>query len=94
MMTGARRLRENIDGVEHDILNIPGVTVFGGDFDVVVPEGHYFAMGDNRDRSSDSRAWRFLPEENLGGKAFLIWMNWDWKQDGIVDWHRLGNGIK
>jgi len=56
-------------------------------FACTVPPGHYFMMGDNRDQSSDSRYWGFVPDENIKGRAFLVWMNFG-------DLRRIGTKIE
>jgi len=66
---------------------------------VVVPEGHYFMMGDNRDNSADSRSWGFLPHENVVGEALLIYFSWDhtkpfWDLLDSVRWARVTNLIR
>lgn len=82
------RLIEDLDGVQHSILIDPRRR--SQDQRLVVPEGHYFVMGDNRNYSNDSRYWGFVPDENVVGKAFLIWFAWDSANGGGVNWNRIG----
>lgn len=92
-MTGAGVFDEQLGEANHQILVLRGhdpQRAFEGEWEV--PEGHYFVMGDNRDASEDSRFWGFVPEQNLVGRAFLIWMNWDGKVGG-VDFSRVGTVI-
>lgn len=79
----------SVNGVPLEEPYINGTAAYRGS-SWVVPEDHYFVMGDNRNNSSDSRAWSFLPRDDIVGKAWLIY----W---GIEDWglvphfrHQLG----
>jgi signal peptidase I len=86
-----KQYEEKLGNQSHRLLNdeqrpafVPGADKFPGyegcNYTVEgvtckVPEGHYFMMGDNRDNSMDSRYWGFVPEKNIVGKAFFVWMN-------------------
>ena len=61
-------------------------------FSCTVPAGEYFMMGDNRDQSSDSRYWGFVPDDHIRGRAFFIWFNWD--DLSSLAFRRVGSGIR
>ena len=80
--------KTEVGNVTHQILNNPLPFNYAPYFfkqegqtdgEWVVPEGHYFVMGDNRDNSEDSRFWGFVPEQNIVGKATFIWLSLDKK---------------
>lgn len=87
----ALRVREDLGLMRHDILIHESRP--GRDGQWIVPPGNYFMVGDNRDNSNDSRAWGFVPEENLVGEAVGIWLNLDLNQ-GCADWGRVAKGIE
>lgn len=84
--------QESLDAGEYHVL-LHERSPSGELHEVTVPDDMYFTLGDNRDRSADSRMWGFVPDDYLVGRAFLIWMSWD-VHNNRVDWGRIGERIQ
>ena len=89
---GETLVSEELGSVTHDIL-VHGGAPSAREGEFTVPAGQYFVMGDNRDNSNDSRYWGAVPEGNLVGRAFFIWMSWDSGKPGIA-FNRIGTALK
>jgi len=83
---------EQLNGIDHDIFVRPGVNISGDFENIVVPKDSFFAMGDNRDNSNDSRFWGFVPEQNIIGRAQYIIVSWD-NQTHNFRFHRFFKSI-
>lgn len=96
VLPGTTLMEEYLGDMPHEIL----VSAHGGQYGnqeleagIMIPEGHYLMLGDNRDNSLDGRHWGLVPEDHLRGRAMFIWLSWE-AFNASPQWGRIGQAIR
>ncbi|MDQ2068288.1 signal peptidase I [Natronospira bacteriovora] len=96
VLPGSVLIEESLGEASHEVLVSPHGAEYGNrelEQGIIIPEGHYLMLGDNRDNSLDGRHWGLVPEDHLRGRAMFIWLSWE-AFNAAPQWGRMGQSIR